>query len=46
MHVRELQWIEPIKAVQRLAHRPHLSFLDSAATHELLGRYSYVTCDP
>ncbi|MCK1408269.1 aminodeoxychorismate synthase component I [Bradyrhizobium sp. 76] len=46
MHVRELQWIEPIKAVQCLAHRPHLSFLDSAATHELLGRYSYVTCDP
>lgn len=46
MHVRELQWIEPITAVRRLAHRPHLTFLDSAARHELLGRYSYLTCDP
>lgn len=44
--VRELQWIEPITAMLRLAHRAHLTFLDSAARHELLGRYSYLTCDP
>lgn len=46
MHVRELQWIEPVTAMQRLAHRPQLTFLDSAARHESLGRYSYLTCDP
>ncbi|WP_171580839.1 aminodeoxychorismate synthase component I [Bradyrhizobium australiense] len=46
MHVRELQWIEPVTAMRCLAHRPHLTFLDSAATHELLGRYSYLSCDP
>ncbi|MET4261414.1 para-aminobenzoate synthetase component 1 [Bradyrhizobium sp. S3.12.5] len=46
MHVRELQWIEPIIAMQCLAHRSHLTFLDSAASHELLGRYSYLTCEP
>ena len=46
MHVRELQWIEPVTAMRRLAHRAHLTFLDSAVTLELLGRYSYVTCDP
>nr|WP_245283303.1 hypothetical protein [Bradyrhizobium sp. WSM2793] len=32
--------------MRALAHRPHLTFLDSAARHELLGRYSYLTCDP
>lgn len=46
MHVRELQWIEPITAMLGLAHRANLTFLDSAARHELLGRYSYLTCDP
>ncbi len=46
MHVRELQWIDPTTALRGLAHRPHLTFLDSAAGHELLGRYSYLTCDP
>ncbi|MCK1517556.1 aminodeoxychorismate synthase component I [Bradyrhizobium sp. 190] len=46
MHVRELQWIEPVTAMRSLAHRPHLTFLDSAARHELLGRYSYLSCDP
>jgi len=46
MHVRELPWIEPIAAMRRLAHRPHLTFLDSAAKHEALGRYSYLACDP
>jgi len=46
MHISELQWIEPVTAMRRLAHRSHLTFLDSAARHELLGRYSYLTCDP
>ncbi|WP_202639355.1 aminodeoxychorismate synthase component I [Bradyrhizobium sp. CCBAU 051011] len=46
MHVRELRWIEPVTAMRCLAHRPHLTFLDSAATHELLGRYSYLSCEP
>ncbi|MGN8544661.1 aminodeoxychorismate synthase component I [Bradyrhizobium sp. C9] len=46
MHVRELHWIEPVKALRCLAQRPQLTFLDSAAGHELLGRYSYLTCEP
>ncbi|UPK05760.1 aminodeoxychorismate synthase component I [Bradyrhizobium sp. 170] len=46
MHVRELQWIEPVTAMRILAHRAHLTFLDSAARHELVGRYSYLSCDP
>ncbi|WP_407175705.1 aminodeoxychorismate synthase component I [Bradyrhizobium sp. STM 3562] len=46
MYVRELQWIEPVTAMRRLAHRSHLTFIDSAARNELLGRYSYLTCDP
>lgn len=46
MHVRELPWIEPVKALQCLAQRPQLTFLDSAAEHELLGRYSYLACEP
>lgn len=46
MHVRELQWIEPVVAMQCLAHRAYLTFLDSASRRESLGRYSYLTCDP
>ncbi|MGY4502217.1 para-aminobenzoate synthetase component 1 [Bradyrhizobium sp. GM24.11] len=46
MHVRELRWIEPIKAMRSLAHRPHLTFLDSSARLDSLGRYSYLTCAP
>lgn len=46
MHVRELQWMAPVTAMRRLARRSHLTFLDSALSHELLGRYSYLTCDP
>ncbi|WP_407121566.1 aminodeoxychorismate synthase component I [Bradyrhizobium sp. STM 3561] len=46
MYVCELQWIEPVTAMRGLAHRSHLTFLDSAARHDLLGRYSYLTCDP
>jgi para-aminobenzoate synthetase component 1 len=46
MHVRELNWIEPIAALRYLADRPYLTFLDSAMRHEVLGRYSYLACDP
>lgn len=46
MHVRELQWVEPVKALRCFAQRPQLTFLDSAAGHELLGRYSYLACEP
>jgi para-aminobenzoate synthetase component I len=31
---------------RRLAHLPHLFFLDSASRHPGLGRYSFVTADP
>ncbi|MGY4224986.1 para-aminobenzoate synthetase component 1 [Bradyrhizobium sp. USDA 4503] len=46
MHISELHWIEPVTAMRSLADRPYLTFLDSAAKHESLGRYSYVACDP
>ncbi|MBH5371512.1 aminodeoxychorismate synthase component I [Bradyrhizobium glycinis] len=46
MHVRELQWHDPVAAMRRIATRAHLTFFDSAARHEWLGRYSYLTCDP
>lgn len=46
MHARELPFIEPVVALRRLARRPHLTFLDSAMKHGLLGRYSYLACDP
>lgn len=46
MYARELAWIEPVTALQRLAHRSHLTFLDSSMRHEPLGRYSYLACDP
>jgi para-aminobenzoate synthetase component 1 len=46
MHIRELQWIEPVTAMRSLADRPYLTFLDSATKHASLGRYSYVACDP
>ncbi|MCK1744456.1 aminodeoxychorismate synthase component I [Bradyrhizobium sp. 139] len=46
MHVREMHWIEPLTAMRCLAHREHLTFLDSAVRDGLLGRYSYLSCDP
>lgn len=46
MRIREVHWIDPVTAMRRLAHRPNFTFLDSAAKHEALGRYSYVACDP
>ena len=36
----------PREAVSRLAHLPHLLFLDSALAHPTLGRYSFVSADP
>ncbi|WP_312013474.1 hypothetical protein [Bradyrhizobium sp. cir1] len=38
--------IEPVAAMQCLAHRPQLTLLDSSARHDSLGRYSYLACDP
>ncbi|MCC8936979.1 aminodeoxychorismate synthase component I [Bradyrhizobium sp. Arg62] len=46
MNIRELPWIDPVNALRCLAKRPHLTFLDSATRHELLGRYSYLACEP
>ncbi|WP_271610765.1 hypothetical protein [Bradyrhizobium sp. CCBAU 21360] len=46
MHVHELQWIEPLTAMRCLSHQVDLTFLDSAARHDLLDRYSYLMCDP
>jgi para-aminobenzoate synthetase component 1 len=37
---------EPIEVARKLAHLPHLLFLDSAERHAERGRYSYVTADP
>jgi para-aminobenzoate synthetase component 1 len=37
---------EPWEACRRLAHLPHLLFLDSADRQPALGRYSFVTADP
>jgi para-aminobenzoate synthetase component I len=39
-------WLDPWDTCRRLAHLPHLLFLDSAASHPLLGRYSFVAADP
>ncbi len=46
MYVRELNWAEPISAMQCLADQPQFTFLDSALRHEQRGRYSYIACDP
>ncbi len=37
---------DPWATARRLAHRPHLAFLDSAENTTERGRYSYVTADP
>lgn len=36
----------PWAVARRLAHLPHLLFLDSSETHADRGRYSYVSADP
>jgi para-aminobenzoate synthetase component I len=38
--------LDPWETCQRLAHLPHLLFLDSAMAHEALGHYSFITADP
>jgi len=37
---------EPMDVARKLAHLPHLLFLDSADRHPERGRYSYVMADP
>jgi para-aminobenzoate synthetase component I len=37
---------DPWDIARKLAHLPHLLFLDSADRHPVRGRYSYVTADP
>src|SRR5438067_1502405 len=37
---------DPWDVARRLAHLPHLLFLDSAEFNADIGRYSYVTADP
>src|SRR5215813_5370952 len=37
---------DPWDVARRLAHLPHLLFLDSADFHPEFGRYSYVAADP
>jgi para-aminobenzoate synthetase component 1 len=39
-------WLDPWDVCRRLASLPHLLFLDSAADHPQLGRYSFVAADP
>ncbi|MFJ7353963.1 aminodeoxychorismate synthase component I [Phyllobacterium sp. NPDC097923] len=46
MHIREIPWLEPVDAAERLKPFGGLSFLDSAMRHDQLGRYSYVAADP
>ncbi|MBA8880339.1 aminodeoxychorismate synthase component I [Phyllobacterium myrsinacearum] len=46
MHIREIPWLEPVDAADRLKPLGGLSFLDSAMRHDQLGRYSYVAADP
>jgi para-aminobenzoate synthetase component 1 len=40
------QWLDPWDICRQLAHLPHLLFLDSAASHPSLGRYSFIAADP
>src|SRR4051812_4872228 len=37
---------DPWAVARKLAHLPHLLFLDSAEKHADRGRYSYVSADP
>ncbi|MFO0851195.1 MAG: aminodeoxychorismate synthase component I [Gemmataceae bacterium] len=41
-----LPYPDPWDVARKLAHLPHLLFLDSADRHPDRGRYSYVTADP
>ncbi len=46
MQVHELPTTDMPALAERLAHLPHLAFLDSAMEHSALGRYSYLAADP
>ena len=46
MIVRRLASTDPLFYARRLRQRPRLALLDSAMRHEVLGRYSFVACDP
>jgi para-aminobenzoate synthetase component 1 len=39
-------WLDPWDVCRRLAHLPHLLFLETAASYPTRGRYSFVTADP
>lgn len=46
MRRREIEWLAPVEAAERLGHLPGLAFLDSALEHRTLGRWSYLGVDP
>ncbi len=46
MIVHELDFTNPLDAVERLSDLPNVTFLDSAMRHDTLGRFSYVAADP
>ncbi len=46
MHVIELDFCDPAAVADALRDTPFLTFLDSAAAGERLGRYSFVAADP
>jgi para-aminobenzoate synthetase component I len=46
LHIREIPWLEPVEAAERLRPLGGLGFLDSAMRHDQLGQYSYVAADP
>jgi para-aminobenzoate synthetase component I len=46
MIVLEIPWIDPVEAAAALADQPRLALLDSAMTHESLGRWSYLAASP
>jgi len=43
---REIPYLDPIAAAARLSRLPGLAFLDSAMTHDTLGRVSVLAADP
>ncbi len=46
MHAIEIDFCDPMAAADALRGMPFLTFLDSAAADERLGRYSFVAADP
>lgn len=41
-----IDWYDPMMAAQKLRRLPGMVWLDSAMTHDRLGRYSYLAADP